>query len=131
MSCGGMIHCLAIEDHCILDTRAQKIVPAATKLENSSSFCLLGNMLEGRNSIPDRRTSQTSTLPHLAFCSMGTEESFLKVKHLQYGDHHSRPSRATTKEAWNRTSIHACSHGLVFNDRDNIGFTLTCSATGQ
>jgi hypothetical protein len=33
MSFGGTIQCLAKEDHCILDTEVQKIVPAATKVE--------------------------------------------------------------------------------------------------
>jgi hypothetical protein len=39
MSYGGMIHCLPIEDHYILDTEVQKIVPAATKVEINNSFC--------------------------------------------------------------------------------------------
>jgi len=38
MSYGGMIQCLAKQDHCILDTGAQKIVPATTKVDIEVHF---------------------------------------------------------------------------------------------
>jgi hypothetical protein len=38
MSYGAMIRCLAKEDHCILDTGVQKIVPAATEVETEVHF---------------------------------------------------------------------------------------------
>jgi len=38
MSYGGMIQCLAKEDHCILDKGVQKIVPATTKVETEIHF---------------------------------------------------------------------------------------------
>jgi hypothetical protein len=39
MSYGGMIQCLAKQDHCILDTGAQKIVPESPVVLSKNRVC--------------------------------------------------------------------------------------------
>lgn len=131
MSYGGMIQWLAKEDHCILDTGVQKIVPAATKAETEVNPVNKATCWKGVVEFQTEArvflfvaTFQTTSWAHLASCSVGTDESFSGVKWLQHKDHQSPPSSAMAKKEWSHTSFLPCSHGFLLKLRTSTTLNL-------